>query len=137
MCVNTTANNNSISNNKQQCIYLNTSLVAKPTVYPSQKIQLIQINGAAYIDKNHSDYLDPSEAMFKISNSTLMNVQICKQFFNRIIQLYLKISPITKAVNTMEISDILDIDSQTLSILFPGMRNYIDPRPIIVDVAIS
>lgn len=37
----------------------------------------------------------------------------------------------------MEISDILDIDSQTLSILFPAMRNYIDPRAVIVDVTIS
>ena len=36
----------------------------------------------------------------------------------------MKIQPISKSINTTEISDILDIDSQTLSSVFNKMRDY-------------
>ena len=50
----------------------------------------------------------------------------CFKYSNlyRIVELVMKIQPISKSFNTTEISDILDIDSQTLSSVFNKMRDY-------------
>lgn len=51
--------------------------------------------------------------------------------------MYNIISPIDKIIKTTEISDVTDIDSQTLSVVFPKMMNYADPRPVLLGVHIS
>lgn len=48
--------------------------------------------------------------------------------------MYLKLQPINKIIKTTEISSVADIDSQTLTVVFPGMDDYGDPRPVLLGV---
>ena len=48
--------------------------------------------------------------------------------------MYLKLQPIDKIIKTTEISSVADIDSQTLTVVFPGMDDYRDPRPVLLGV---
>jgi DNA-binding Xre family transcriptional regulator len=49
----------------------------------------------------------------------------------------LKISPITKKINLTDLSNILDINSQTLTSLFPKMTIYVDARPVLLTLSVS
>ena len=76
---------------KEHCIYLNTTLVGKPLVADNK--QIIQINGAPYLDKGPSGFLDPKSAMFKV-NSSEINVQLREELVTKIATLYNQISQI-------------------------------------------
>lgn len=53
-----------------------------------------------------------------------------------IVELVNKISPLSFTIKTTEISSTADIDSQTLSVVFPKMRNYNRPRPVLLIIDI-
>lgn len=54
----------------------------------------------------------------------------------KIVDMYIDMSPINITINSTEISSVTDIDSQTLSVLFPKMRDY-DPRPVLLHINVE
>jgi hypothetical protein len=49
----------------------------------------------------------------------------------------MKLQPLDKTIKTTEISSVADIDSQTLTVVFPGMNDYADPRPVLLGVHVA
>ena len=61
------------------------TLTSKPIV--SNSLILLQINGAPYKTGSHSEYLNPSSALFKI-NSTNPAVQLHEELLTAVSRLY-------------------------------------------------
>lgn len=99
-------------------------------------IQYIQVNGAPYRTGHSSGFLDPPEAIIKFNTSNL-NVQIHQRVLTQAAHLFLTINPIIKQLNVTDFSSVLAINSQTLSMVFPKMKSYANPRPILFTIAIN
>ena len=119
--------------NKQDCIYLNTTLVSKPII--TDNIQFVQVNGAPYRTGHSSGFLDPSDAIIKL-NSNQIAVEVHQQLVTSVIKLYNQIFTLEKIIDSTQITSTIDIDSQTLSVIMPKLKVYADPRPVILTIKI-